>query len=511
MERQAVEKEVTKAERDCVLCGVAPDARILLADDLPMNRKILLGLFKQTMIQADLAFTGAQCLRMMHERKYHMIFIDNQMSDMDGVDIVRRAREETDHPNVDTPLIMQTMMSGFEAKEVCRQLGFTDFLKKPVREPMLMQLLATYLPPELIVDPKEAAASMAGRIQLKLQGQLAAEILVAAAQEDYRRQAHGILDSRYTVHEVSSGEELFSRLEGQLPDLILLSEELGDMSGSEALHGLKSCGRTAAVPVIFLTGENDPKQLVHIFRQGAAEYVVTPLEEELLLQKVGGVFSQESQKQDLQQDVEQRTAELRKKNAQLERLMTQLMETLSGTIDAKDKYTNGHSRRVAEYARRLAAQLGKPKAEQEEIYCAGLLHDIGKIGVPSRIINKTGRLTDEEYELIKTHPAVGTEILEHITEMPNLLIGARWHHERYDGKGYPDGLKGGAIPEWARIIGVADAYDAMTSRRSYRDVLPQQVVRAELEKGRGTQFDPVVADAMLALIDADKNYEMKER
>ena len=194
----------------------------------------------------------------------------------------------------------------------------------------------------------------------------------------------------------------------------------------------------------------------------------------------------------------------------VERLSSQIMKTLAGTIDAKDKYTKGHSTRVADYAVKIAKKLGKSEKDQGDIYYLGLLHDIGKIGIPDRIINKTTRLTDEEYEIIKTHPIVGAEILENISELPELVLGARWHHERYDGSGYPDGLKGTEIPEMSRIIGVADAYDAMTSNRSYRDVLPQDVVRAEIEKGRGNQFDPLFADMMLELIDEDIHYQMRE-
>ena len=149
--------------------------------------------------------------------------------------------------------------------------------------------------------------------------------------------------------------------------------------------------------------------------------------------------------------------------------------------------------------------------KQEDVYFAGMLHDIGKIGISNEIINKTGKLTDEEYEIIKTHPSIGGDILSNISEIPNIAIGARWHHERYDGKGYPDGLKGKDIPELARIIGVADAYDAMTSKRSYRDVLSQEIVRLEIEKGKGTQFDPVFAEIMLEMIDEDKNYDMHEK
>ena len=154
--------------------------------------------------------------------------------------------------------------------------------------------------------------------------------------------------------------------------------------------------------------------------------------------------------------------------------------------------------------------MGEDEKTQEKIYYVALLHDIGKIGVPNAIINKPGKLTEEEYEIIKTHPVIGSDILKSISSMPEISIGARSHHERYDGRGYPDGLAGEEIPWIARIIGVADAYDAMTSNRSYRCYLPQERVREEFVKYRGIQFDPRVADAMLSLIDSDTNYTMHE-
>lgn len=191
-------------------------------------------------------------------------------------------------------------------------------------------------------------------------------------------------------------------------------------------------------------------------------------------------------------------------------LSLQMVQALANTIDAKDSYTNGHSTRVAEYSVMIAKRMGYKGTDVQRIQYAALLHDIGKIGIPVEIINKPGRLTDEEYEVIKTHPVIGSRILSEITELPDISIGARFHHERYDGMGYPDHKKEMEIPEIARIIGVADAYDAMTSKRSYRDVLPQEVVRKEIEKGKGSQFDPEIAEIMLALIYDDKNYEMHE-
>lgn len=195
----------------------------------------------------------------------------------------------------------------------------------------------------------------------------------------------------------------------------------------------------------------------------------------------------------------------------VQRLFTQTATALVNAIDAKDKYTHGHSARVAEYSKKIAEVAGKSPEECEQIYYVALLHDVGKIGVPEKIINKEGRLTDEEYAAIKNHSELGAQILKDITVYPYLSIGAHFHHERYDGRGYPDGLKGTDIPEIARIISVADAYDAMTSSRSYRDVIPQQKVREELVECAGTQFDPKFANIMIHLIDEDTKYKMKQK
>lgn len=213
----------------------------------------------------------------------------------------------------------------------------------------------------------------------------------------------------------------------------------------------------------------------------------------------------------LQQQVEERTKELKEEKNNSEKLLLELTQALATTIDAKDKYTSGHSRRVAEYSKMLASALGKDEKTQQEIYLFALLHDIGKIGIPDGIINKRDKLTEEEYAEIKRHPEIGYEILKSITILPNLKIGVRWHHERIDGSGYPDGLKGNDIPEFARIISVADAYDAMTSNRSYRSSLPQDVVRAEIQKQIGTQFAPEVAEKMLEIIDNDKDFKLREQ
>ena len=185
-------------------------------------------------------------------------------------------------------------------------------------------------------------------------------------------------------------------------------------------------------------------------------------------------------------------------------MFVQTTEALANAIDAKDRYTRGHSTRVAQYSKRIAKDAGFDEKTCDQIYFAALLHDIGKIGVRYDIINKPDKLTPEEYEHVKSHAELGNKILSSIKQAPYLCLGAHYHHERYDGRGYPDGLKGEEIPEIARIIAVADSYDTMTSLRSYREPLKKEVVREELIGGMGTQFDPKYAKIMLKIIDEEE-------
>ena len=182
-------------------------------------------------------------------------------------------------------------------------------------------------------------------------------------------------------------------------------------------------------------------------------------------------------------------------------MFEQTAESLASAIDAKDRYTHGHSTRVASISRQIAKRAGLSEEECRKIYFSALLHDVGKIGVPDVIINKEGKLTDEEFEQIRQHPVLGYHILSNIRQSPELSVGAHYQHERYDGKGYPDGLKGEEIPVTARIIAVADAYDAMTSTRSYRKELSGEKTKEEFRKGMGTQFDPKYAQIMLDIME----------
>ena len=182
------------------------------------------------------------------------------------------------------------------------------------------------------------------------------------------------------------------------------------------------------------------------------------------------------------------------------RMIRESIETFTGFIDAKDPYTNGHSNRVAQYTRLIAEQMGSEGEELDRIYYVALLHDCGKIGIPDSILSKPERLTDEEYQIIKTHTVRGGEILDHFKSLEGVNEGALYHHERYDGKGYPKGLAGEEIPLIARMICVADAFDTMNSNRVYRKKLTKESIINEIESNKGSQFDPEIADVMLKLL-----------
>ena len=315
-----------------------------------------------------------------------------------------------------------------------------------------------------------------------------------------------LAEAGFKVTCLKSGKLLMDYIAVNPADLLLLDIRMPDMDGFETIRVLReweSDNSREAVPVIFLTANEDSESEARGLSLGALDFIRKPFSSEALKIRVRNLIDLIRLQRDLHREVKIKTAEL-------ESLSLHVVQTLAKTIDAKDSYTNGHSERVAEYSREIARRYGYDEDRQEEIYMMGLLHDVGKIGIPDDVINKPGKLTDEEFALIKQHPVKGAEILATVSEMPKLVTGARWHHERYNGKGYPDGLKGEEIPEEARIIAVADAYDAMTSHRSYRDIIPQDHVKSEIEKGIGSQFDEKFARIMLEMIAEDTEYTMHE-
>ena len=269
----------------------------------------------------------------------------------------------------------------------------------------------------------------------------------------------------------------------------------------------KRLRRLVRIPLIIFTVVPIVAAVIQLFSYGISVINVTGVIAAIILYIFILIDLNDSVEKSKQREI----GILKKEQKNMWLMFEQTATALANAIDAKDEYTHGHSMRVAEYSQKIARYAGKDEKFCRDVYFAGLLHDVGKIGIPITIINKAGKLTETEYTEIQKHPSIGKQILSSINKVPYLSIGANFHHERYDGHGYPNRLKGEDIPELARIIAVADAYDAMTSKRSYREPISQQKVREEIVKGIGTQFDPTFAKIMLYLIDMDTEYQMKER
>ena len=325
-----------------------------------------------------------------------------------------------------------------------------------------------------------------------------------------RMTLEAILSVDYDFTAVSSGPEALALLTKQSVQLILLDINMPEMNGFEVLAALQANPQTSGIPVIMLTGDLDQETEVQGIQAGAFDFVHKPFIPTLILRRIERTLELKALQHHMQEEIDRQTAIAQEQLASTQRLFQEMIETLADTIDAKDRYTHGHSHRVADYAREIARRAGKSAEYQRAVYYMAQLHDIGKIGIPSSLINKNSQLTQEEYTAMQQHTLIGGDILAHVQEMPELISASRSHHERYDGTGYPDGLAGQNIPEKVRIIAVADAYDAMTSKRSYRNALPQHIVRQELLKARGTQLDPFFDDIMLQMIDEDKNYQLQE-
>lgn len=306
--------------------------------------------------------------------------------------------------------------------------------------------------------------------------------------------AQKLLIEEYKVVGVNSGKQAFKYLEKYTPDLILLDIFMPEIGGFEVMKILQEHEQWCKIPVIFLTADKKTESEAEGFEMGAHDFITKPFDPRIMLNRIRRTIELEGYRQNLQQRLEEKTREV-------ELVMIQAITTVANTIDAKDDYTKGHSMRVAHYSEALARKLGWSEEEVQNIHYIALLHDIGKIGVPDSVLNKPFKLTNIEFELIKKHTIMGAEILKDIKMFKDVNIGAKYHHERYDGKGYPSGLKGEEIPLVARVIGIVDSYDAMTSNRVYRKRLQDEVVKAELLKGRGTQFDPELIDKFMELLE----------
>lgn len=330
-----------------------------------------------------------------------------------------------------------------------------------------------------------------------------ARILVVDDDEDLCRlvrrhfQAHGLGN----IEICHSGQEAHALLFDTPADppfeMILLDLCLpGQTSGRDLYRAVKG---TIDISVVIMSGLTAREEVTEALKTGTVdEYLTKPLDFEILFLKVERILSRRLY-----------TRQIERSNRRNQMLFLNILQVMAKVLEAKDPYTKYHSENVARHARQIARRVGYSHEQLELIQIAGVLHDFGKIGIKETVLNKPGMLNKPEYEAIQRHPLIASAILEPIEELRDIIADIRHHHERWDGGGYPDGLRGEAIPLGARILAIADSYDAMTSERSYHDPLSEEEAVAELTACAGTQFDPALVELFVAILADSKTRQTR--
>jgi putative two-component system response regulator len=323
-------------------------------------------------------------------------------------------------------------------------------------------------------------------------------ILIVDDEEIVRRVlSQKVEGAGYRWEQASTAYAALAKIKSTPVQLVILDIKMPGESGLELLAEIKAAHPDIAV--IMATAVIDINTAIECLKQGAYDYITKPFNLDEVVLSIERALERrrlEQENRDYQLHLEQKVSQQARK---IRAAFLNAITALVYALEAKDKYTSGHSQRVADISVAIAAELGLSKPEIEQIRLAGLIHDIGKIGVREAVLNKPGKVSPKEYQHILSHSDIGAHILTPIVEDDAILKAVRHHHERYDGTGYPDGLSGEEIPLAARILAVADSYDAIISGRPYRAAQSIKTACDEIENNRASQFDPKVVDAFLRI------------
>jgi len=335
-------------------------------------------------------------------------------------------------------------------------------------------------------------------------------ILIVDDEEPVRRLLNNKLSSEgYRCHEASDSRKALDELRRNRIGLVMLDIKMPGKSGTELLPEIKS--GYPDISVIMITATADMQTAIQCLKQGAYDYVTKPFELEAITLSVARALEKrrlDLENKEYQQHLEDKVTE------QANKIRASFLNSITALVyalEAKDAYTSGHSQRVSDLSAAIARELRLPQGQIKKLRLAGLLHDIGKIGVQESVLNKPTHLTEEEFELVKRHPEIGEHILSPIVDSAQILGAVRSHHEHYNGRGYPDGLRKDEIPLAARILAVSDAYEAMTSERPYRKSMSADAAREEIGRNKGTQFDPEIADSFTRIEESRISIAKKQK
>ncbi len=481
------------------------DIKVLVVDDEPVVREMLEDFLDMEGFETETASGGQEALEILEEESFDVVVSDLMMEPMNGLQLLEAIRERG-------YLVSVVMVTGYGTVETAvsaLKAGAFDYILKPFKPDEVVQVI------KRAVEHKRLRED---NVTLREVARLYTISQAIAEGSDIHRIMEMILDT--TLGETEAGYAVLNFRGLGARDFFTMERFSGDnrvaldvealremveregsvlMSGDDAsgfiLHRVGEPTSMVAVPLMFK--HNSLGLLVVVsfdrrrhFTEGMRKFM------DLLATRAAATLENAR----LVDELRQRNRELEKLNRFLEENFRQTIVGFINAIEKNDPYTKGHSVRVSVYSRWIAEELGLPSTTVDEVTFAGQLHDIGKIGIPHHKLNKPGALEPGEIKMFRLHPEMGKQILEPIPYMRRLIDGVYTHHERYDGRGYPQGLTGEEIPLIGRIIAVADAFDAMTSDRSYRRALPKATAIEELKSNAGTQFDAAIVEAFLSAL-----------
>lgn len=448
--------------------------RILVVDDSAAMRSALAKTLRSLSPDLDQAENGLIGLESARQTPYDLIITDVDMPVMDGFSFCKKLKS---NPKVNgIPVIILSSHDKESDIEQGFEVGASAYVSKTYAQQQL---------PNVVENLLEKASLLKKRLVLVVDD---SQLIVNIVQK-------GLIQEGFDVLTSQNGKDALTLLEKNKPDLIISDLNMPVMDGMTFCRTLRQNPEYSGIPFVCMSSESDRFRMRQMLQSGAATYIVKPFNIDQLIIMVEKLLSDHFQL--ILKDRERLETE--------RQAMLASISSLVQALEARDQYTRGHSEDVSMIAIELAKRMDVSADELEEISIAARLHDIGKIGVRDDVLLKPGKLTDVEFAMIKRHPVVGAKILSPIPSLEKAIPIVLSHHERFDGKGYPEGLKGTDIPFWARVTAVADTYHALTSNRPYRNSLSKEKALQIISDVRGTQLCPDSVDLFLEWIESQWN------
>jgi putative two-component system response regulator len=440
--------------------------RILIVDDSVVVRSVLSKELLRSGVEVTQAENGQQALDIALSKELDLIITDVEMPVMGGIELCRKLKSNTRTQQI--PIVILSSLDKEEDIKRGYKAGASTYITKTQAKESLIETIETVL---------HKTTFQRGRM-----------ILVVDDSSTVRRLVEkGLKEVGFKVAQAENGRVALETLKNEKPDLILSDIDMPEMNGEDFCQAVHADPVQASIPFVVMSANNDRPIMRRMLQLGADAYLVKPFNIDQLVITVEKLLSD-------------KLLILHKEKERLEneqQLILASITSLCCALEARDSYTRGHSEAVSDIATRIATQMGMDPEEIDLVTLGGRLHDIGKIGVIDRVLLKTGKLSDEEFDIIKRHPVIGADILRPVPSLAKIIPIVLHHHERIDGRGYPDGLEGENIPLWARITAVGDTYHALTSDRPYRKGMPIEKALQIIKEVSGSQLCPDSVDVFL--------------